>query len=83
MKFEFYPTGVCSKKYIFEIEDNILKNVEILNGCPGNLKGISNLLAGMSIDDVIDRFEGITCGLKTSSCPDQIAKALKEYKNNQ
>lgn len=83
MIFEFDPKGVCSRHYTFDIDDNnIIKSVNVLGGCNGNLKGISSLLVGMNIDDVIDKFKGITCGSKLTSCPDQIANALIAYKES-
>ena len=81
MKFEYRPKGVCSYFYSFDIENNIIKNVEILGGCKGNLAGISKLITGMNVDDVISKLENTTCGEKPTSCPDQIARALKAYKN--
>lgn len=80
MQFEYRTKGTCSQRIIFEIEDNILKNVQFLGGCNGNLKGISSLVEGMDIDEVIAKVEGIQCGFKATSCPDQLAKALKEAK---
>ena len=77
MQFEYRTKGTCSQRIIFEIEDNILKNVQFLGGCNGNLKGISSLVEGMDIDEVIAKVEGIQCGFKATSCPDQLAKALK------
>jgi uncharacterized protein (TIGR03905 family) len=65
----------------FEIEDNKLSNVQFFGGCNGNLKGIGSLVEGMDIDDVIARLEGIKCGMKQTSCPDQLAAALKAVKN--
>ena len=82
MKFEYVPSGVCSRKYVFDIENNIINSVEIEGGCPGNLLGISSLVKGMTIDHVIERFEGVDCRGKGTSCPDQIAKALKQYRDN-
>lgn len=79
-KFEFIPKGVCSKKIEIDIEDNIIKNIKIIGGCPGNLLGISKLLKDRNIDEIIEDLEGVRCGLKSTSCPDQIAKALIEYK---
>lgn len=78
--------GVCSKEIHIEIEDNIVKNVQIIGGCAGNTVGVSRLAEGMPVDTVIERLEGIPCGFKGTSCPDQLAKALKAYKeqtNNQ
>lgn len=82
MQFEYRTKGTCSQRIIFDIEDNILKNVQFIGGCNGNLKGISSLVEGMNIDDVIAKVEGISCGFKSTSCPDQLAKALKEAKEN-
>ncbi len=80
MQFEFRTQGTCSQRIFFEIEDGKLKNVQFLGGCNGNLKGIGSLVEGMDIDDVIAKLEGTTCGMKATSCPDQLAKALKEAK---
>ena len=82
MQFEYRTKGTGSQRIIFEIEDNILKNVQFLGGCNGNLKGISSLVEGMNVDEVIDKVEGIQCGFKSPSGPDQLAKALKEAKEN-
>ena len=82
MQFEYRTKGTCSQRIIFDVEDNILKNVQFIGGCNGNLKGISSLVDGMNIDDVIAKIEGIQCGFKSTSCPDQLAKALKEAKEN-
>ena len=70
---------VCSQQMKFEIEGDRIKSVEILGGCPGNLIGISKLVKGMKIDDVIAKFDGISCAGKPTSCPDQMAQALKLY----
>lgn len=78
--FEYIPKGVCSKKIIIDIENDCIKNIKIIGGCPGNLLGISRLLNGRNIDEVISNFNGVKCGLKSTSCPDQIAHALIEYK---
>ena len=80
MEYVYEPQGVCSTKMIFEIENNIIKSLKVINGCNGNLKGISELVKGMNIDDVIAKLKGIECGFKSTSCPDQIAKALEEFK---
>lgn len=78
MKFDYKTKGTCSQRIFFEIEDGILTNVQFLGGCNGNLQGISSLVEGMKVEDVISRIEGIRCGMKATSCPDQLAKALKE-----
>ena len=70
---------VCSQEMKFEIEGDTVKSVTIVGGCPGNLIGISKLVAGMKIADVIGKFEGISCAGKPTSCPDQMAQALKQY----
>ncbi len=72
--------GTCSREINFEVVDNKLTNVSFLGGCNGNLQGISKLVEGMDIDDVIARVEGIKCGARQTSCPDQLAKALKQFK---
>ena len=79
-EFRFIPSGVCSREMIFKIENNTINDFEVVGGCPGNLQGIRNLIKGLNIDDVITKFSDIKCGMKDTSCPDQIAKALKEYK---
>lgn len=77
----YQPKGVCSSKMVFELENNIIKHVEITGGCSGNLQGICSILRNKTIEEVIEAFEGIKCGMKPTSCPDQIAKALKEVAN--
>lgn len=72
--------GVCSSEIDFEIEDNIIKSVRFVGGCSGNTQGVAALIAGMNIDDAINRLEGIKCGFRHTSCPDQLAKALRQYK---
>ena len=80
MQYEYKTKGTCSQKIFFEIEDNKVKNVEFLGGCNGNLQGIGKLVEGMDVDEVITRLEGIHCGMKPTSCPDQLATALKQTK---
>ena len=72
--------GVCSSEIDFGIEDNIIKSVRFVGGCSGNTQGVAALIAGMNIDDAINRLEGIKCGFRPTSCPDQLAKALRQYK---
>ena len=76
MQFTYKTKGVCSQEMRFEIEDNRIVNMTVSGGCQGNLQGISALVAGMDIDDVITRLKGIRCGFKDTSCPDQLSKAL-------
>lgn len=78
--YEYKTKGTCSQKIFFDIEDGKVRNVEFLGGCNGNLKGIAALIDGMDIDEVITRVEGIRCGMKSTSCPDQLAQALKQAK---
>ena len=80
-KFNYQPKGVCSKFYELEMEGNIIKSLKVTGGCNGNLKGISSILKEKTVDEVIEAFEGIHCGPRSTSCPDQIAQALKAYKN--
>lgn len=75
---EYRTQGVCSQMINFEIEDNKVKNVSFTGGCNGNLQGISRLIEGMDVDEAISKVEGIQCGYKNTSCPDQLAKALKK-----
>ena len=77
----YKTSGVCSKKIDFEITDGKLHNVSFTGGCHGNLQGIGRLVEGMEVDEVISRLEGIRCCFKNTSCPDQLAKALKSLKN--
>jgi len=78
MQYEYKTKGTCSQRIFFEVEDGLVKNVQFVGGCNGNLKGIAALVEGMHVEDVISRVEGIRCGMKATSCPDQLAKALKE-----
>lgn len=80
--YQYKTKGTCSQMIYFDLEDNKVKNVQFIGGCNGNLKGISALVEGMDIDDVISRVEGIKCGMKSTSCPDQLAQALKAVKVN-
>ena len=82
MVFNYKTKGTCSREIVFEIENNKIQNVTFLGGCNVNLKGIGALVEGMDIDDVISRVEGIRCGSKTTSCPDQLAQALKAAKEH-
>lgn len=78
MEHIYRPRGVCSREMRVEVEDGIIRRVEVVGGCNGNLKGISRLLVGMRAEDAIEKMEGIRCGFKPTSCPDQLSKALRE-----
>lgn len=80
MKITYRPRGVCSRLMEIEVEDNKIASVSVTGGCDGNLKGISSLLKGMDVDEAISRMQGIRCGGKATSCPDQLAIALSQYK---
>ena len=80
MKFSYTPRGVCAQQMLFDVEDNTIRSVEVIGGCHGNLQGISKLVAGMPVDEVIARLKGIRCGMTPTSCPDQIARALEQAK---
>ena len=80
MHYEYKTQGTCSSKIILDVDDNKLTHVEYVGGCNGNLQGISRLVQGMDIDEVISRLGGIRCGMKQTSCPDQLATALQEVK---
>ncbi len=82
MLHTYTPRGVCSRKMDIEVDGEIIKSVRILGGCAGNTKGISILVEGMNINEVIRKLKGIDCGGKGTSCPDQLARALEEVKEN-
>ena len=81
MEISYKTNGVCSRLINIELENGIVKKVKFDGGCNGNTKGISALVEGMPVDEVIDRLEGIKCGFRDTSCPDQLATALKEALN--
>ncbi len=78
MRYTYRTQGTCSQAIEFEIEDGIVKNVQFNGGCNGNTQGVSALVEGMKVEDVLQRLEGIRCGFKNTSCPDQLAKAIRE-----
>ena len=80
MEMTYRPKGVCAQLMEIEVEDNKIVNVKVTGGCSGNLQGISSLVKGMDVDEAIARMEGIRCGWKSTSCPDQLAQALKQMK---
>ena len=73
----YTPRGVCSRKMEIDVEDGVIQGVRVMGGCSGNLQGIASLLRGMRVEDAIARMDGIRCGMKPTSCPDQLAQALK------
>lgn len=78
MIYTYIPRGTCSRKMTVDVENGIIKDVKIEGGCNGNLQGISNLVRGMKVQDAIDKMKGIRCGFKSTSCPDQLAIALEQ-----
>ena len=74
----YKPTGVCSKEINIELDGDVIKSVKFTGGCSGNTQGVAALVAGMKASDAISRLEGIRCGIRETSCPDQLAKALKQ-----
>ena len=79
-KITYKTSGVCSRSIDIEIENNVITSAKYTGGCSGNTQGVAALVVGMSVDEAITRLSGIKCGFKTTSCPDQLAKALEEYK---
>ncbi|WP_124067874.1 TIGR03905 family TSCPD domain-containing protein [Clostridium sp. E02] len=78
----FKTNGVCSKEIKFEVDGNKVTNVQFVGGCSGNTQGVSRLVEGMDVNEAITRLEGIKCGFRPSSCPDQLSQALREYQKN-
>ena len=74
----FTPQGVCSRQMIIEHENGVIVSARVIGGCHGHLQGICSLIKGMKVEDVISKLEGIKCGYKPTSCPDQLAKGLKQ-----
>ena len=78
MNYTYRPKGTCSQAIQFEIEDNKVHNVQFIGGCSGNTQGVARLIEGMDVDEAISRMDGIRCGMRPTSCPDQLANALKQ-----
>ena len=78
MQYEYRTRGVCASKILLDVEDGIVKSVRFIGGCNGNTQGVAKLVEGMPVDEVISRLKGIRCGMKQTSCPDQLAEALVE-----
>ena len=81
MEISYKTKGVCARGILIDVEDGIVKKVRFAGGCSGNTQGVATLVEGMKVDDVIEKLQGIKCGFKNTSCPAQLAEALKEYKN--
>lgn len=79
MEIKFQPQGVCSKQIVIDVEDGIVNNVKFIGGCSGNTQGVGALAKGMKVNEVIERLQGIRCGARPTSCPDQLAKALVKH----
>lgn len=79
--FTYYPEGVCSQMFEIELDGDTIKQIVITGGCHGNLQAVARLVEGMKVDEAIAKLEGIRCGFKPTSCPDQIAKALRKATN--
>ncbi|MGN0369111.1 MAG: TIGR03905 family TSCPD domain-containing protein [Butyrivibrio sp.] len=77
--YSYKTQGTCSQEILFDIEGDIIKSVEFIGGCSGNTQGVARLVEGMKVEDAIARMEGIRCGARPTSCPDQLAKAFKKY----
>ncbi len=80
MEYRYKPQGVCSMEMIIDVDNDTIQSVKIIGGCPGNTVGVSNLVKGMKIDEAISKLKGIPCGIKGTSCPDQLSKALEKIK---
>ena len=78
MTIQYTPRGVCSRAFTIQVEDGVIQSLQVQGGCNGNLQGISRLVEGMKVEEAIRRLEGIRCGFKATSCPDQLAQALKQ-----
>ena len=83
MQYSYKTKGTCSSKITFDLEDNKIHNVQFTGGCSGNTQGVARLAEGMDVDELISRLQGIRCGSKPTSCPDQLAKALLAAKEQQ
>ena len=78
MRYTYTPTGVCSREFEIDLEGNKIKCIKVIGGCPGNTIGLAKLLEGMDVNEAISKLKGIKCGMRSTSCPDQIAKALEK-----
>ena len=78
MKYQYSTQGTCSYQIDLDVEDGVIKDIQFYGGCDSNLQGICSLVRGMKVEDVLPKIEGIRCGMKTTSCPDQLARALRQ-----
>lgn len=78
MRYTYTPTGVCSREFEIDLDGNKIKSIKVIGGCPGNTIGLAKLLEGMDVNEAISKLKGIKCGMRSTSCPDQIAKALEK-----
>ena len=78
MTIDYTPRGVCSRRFQIDVEEGVIRSVQVTGGCSGNLQGLSALLRGMKVEEAVARMEGIRCGSKATSCPDQLAQARKK-----
>ncbi len=83
MHITYSPKGICASKVDFDVEDGVVKNVVFTGGCDGNHKGLAALAEGMTPEEIVKRMKGITCGFRSTSCPDQLTAALEEYMKEQ
>ena len=81
MQYSYTPHGVCSRAILIDAEDGVVNKVQFIGGCSGNTQGIASLVEGMPIDEVVKRLENIKCGSRPTSCPDQLAKAIRQALN--
>ena len=79
MIFQYVPQGICAQRIIVDIEDGVIRDLNIVGGCDGNHKGITALVKGMKVEEVTEKLRGIRCGFRDTSCPDQLSRALEEY----
>lgn len=83
MQHEYKTRGVCASKILFDLDGDTVKNIRFVGGCNGNTQGVARLAEGMKIDEVVARLKGVHCGMKPTSCPDQLAQALEAAKEQQ
>lgn len=83
MRYSYRTNGTCSTKIDFELDGNVVRNVSFTNGCNGNLKAVATLVDGLTVEQVEEKLKGITCGFKSTSCGDQLARACREALNSQ